>query len=723
MNMIRHFLIPFLLTAFAWAGLSASANASEIASAWAEEEQATVRLIASRDGLGDDGVVRAGIEFAMQPGWKVYWRSPGDAGFPPQPNFDGSENADISPLSWPVPLRFSILGLETLGYEDSVILPFTVKATDTAKDSMVSATIRYLTCKEICIPYDAQVSMTIPAGNGAPTALAHIIGQFDSRVPRTASAARLNISEAWTEHSEKGLYVVANATSEIPFKGPDLYLEGPVGLGFGAPATRLSNAKQSATLRIPVSGFLGTPTEAAAKLSGSSFIFTLLDGGRAMEASVSLGASKPYSPDHLATTTGQPVTRSIAIILVFAFLGGLILNLMPCVLPVLSLKFLSVVKHGGAAPGDVRARFLASAAGIIFAFLVLAGALIVLKSIGASIGWGIQFQHPWFLIIMAFLVTMFACNMWGFFEFRLPGAVASASHQGSRREGLTGHFLQGIFATLLATPCSAPFLGTAIGFALARGSIEIISVFAVLGLGLSAPYLLVAAVPKLATMMPKPGPWMVRLKFVLGLTLAATALWLLSVIAGVAGTGEAVVTGIVLVFVAVWLGKIIPMIPEINKATPYVLVVATMAAIANAEISDMDGPLDTETPSVSKIAWQDFDPAAIERIVSKGRIVFVDVTADWCITCQVNKRFVLEKGRILELLNSPDVVAMRADWTRPDPVIADYLSSFGRYGIPFNAIYGTRAPEGIALPELLSNGNVLSGFRTAAPEQLAIQFE
>lgn len=723
MNMTRHFLIPFLLTAFVWVGFSSSTNASEITSAWAEEEQAAARLIASRDGLGDDGIVRAGIEFAMQPGWKVYWRSPGDAGFPPQPNFEGSENADISPLSWPVPLRFSVLGLETLGYEDSVILPFTVQAIDITKESMVSANIRYLTCKEICIPYDAKVTMTIPAGNGAPTALAHTIGQFDSRVPRTASAARLGISEAWTEHSEKGLYVVASATSEIPFKGPDLYLEGPIGLGFGAPATRLSNAKQSAILRIPVSGFLGTPAEAAAKLSGSSFIFTLLDGGRAMEATVSLDAPKSYSPDHLAATTRQPVVHSIAIILVFAFLGGLILNLMPCVLPVLSLKFISVVKHGGAAPADVRARFLASAAGIIFAFLVLAGALIGLKSIGASIGWGIQFQHPWFLIIMAFLVTMFACNMWGFFEFRLPGAVASAGHQGSKREGLTGHFLQGIFATLLATPCSAPFLGTAIGFALARGSVEIISVFAVLGVGLSMPYLLIAAVPKLATMMPKPGPWMVRLKFVMGIALAATALWLLSVIAGVAGTGEAIVTGVVLVFVALWLGKIIPMIPEINKATPYVLVVATMAAIANAEISDMDGPLDTETPSVSKIAWQDFDPAAIERIVSKGRIVFVDVTADWCITCQVNKRFVLEKGRILELLNSPDVVAMRADWTRPDPMIADYLSSFGRYGIPFNAIYGTRAPDGLALPELLSNGNVLSGFRTAAPEQLASQFE
>lgn len=717
MNRILLILVFALTVAVtAPAGLALAGIAS---SDWAEEEQSAVRLIAARDGLGTDGKVLAGLQFRMKPGWKVYWRSPGDAGFPPQPDFKTTSNAEIGAIRWPVPERFSVLGLETLGYENAVVLPFNIEAPNPAEPAEIKTAVRYLTCKEICIPYDAQLTMTLPAGDGAPTAMAHIIGQYDSRVPRSGDAARLNIEAAWTEASDKGLYVVARASSQIPFKGPDLFLEGPVGFGYGAPAVHIDNGNRQAVLRVPVSGYAGTPKEAAANLSGSTFTLTLLDGGRSMEADVSLAAPKPYAPDLLASAPMAPDAYTLPVILLFALLGGLILNLMPCVLPVLSLKFLSVVKHGGSAPGTVRLSFLASASGIVFAFLVLASGLIALKSVGATIGWGIQFQQPWFLIIMAFLVTLFACNMWGFFEFRLPGAIANVGQGTGARSGIFGHFLQGIFATLLATPCSAPFLGTAIGFALARGPSDIIAVFAVLGLGLSAPYLLIAALPRLVTFMPKPGPWMVRLKFVLGLALAATALWLLSVLAGAAGLFAAILTGALLILSGLWLGPVMHTVPEIRKATPFALVLATFAAITTAQIGDINGPLDTTTPGVSKIKWQKFNPAAIDRLTGKGMIVFVDVTADWCITCQVNKRFVLEQGRILELLNSPDVIAMQADWTRPDPDIAAYLASFGRYGIPFNAVYGAAAPNGIALPELLGEENVMAGFRSAAPERLA----
>lgn len=720
--MLKRLLALLILSCVFAAGM-AEARADIARSAWAEEEQSAVRLIAARDGLGEDGKVLAGLQFRLKPGWKVYWRSPGDAGYPPQPDFGEMVNAAAGELRWPVPERFSVLGLETLGYEDEVILPFDVSAADLTRDAEIRATVRYLTCKEICIPYDASVSMTLPAGDGAPTGFAHDIGRYESRVPRTGEAARLKVVSAWTEASEKGLYIAARATSELPFKGLDLYVEGPIGFGYGAPAVRIDNASREALLRVPVSGFSGTPWEAAEKLTGTPVTLTLRDGGRAAETGIELGSPKPFQTDGLGTPPGTAERDSFAAILLFAFLGGLILNLMPCVLPVLSLKFLNVVKHGGSAPATVRFSFLASASGIVFAFLVLAGALISLKTAGAGIGWGIQFQQPWFLIAMAFLVTLFACNMWGFFEFRLPGAVADAGHAAGAQEGIIGHFLQGVFATLLATPCSAPFLGTAVGFALSQGPADIIAVFAVLGLGLAAPYLLIAAVPKLVTVMPKPGPWMARLKFVLGLALAATAVWLLSVIAGAAGTFAAGLTGALLVAAAVWLGPVMRTVPEIRKATPVVLLLATIAAITTAEIGDINAPLDTATPNVSKIGWQKFDPTAIPRLVEKDLIVFVDVTADWCITCQVNKRLVLEQGRILELLNSPDVIAMQADWTRPDPDIAEYLASHGRYGIPFNAVYGAAAPKGVALPELLGEAIVLDGFRAAAPPRLAERFE
>ena len=281
--MLKRLLALLILSCVFAAGM-AEARADIARSAWAEEEQSAVRLIAARDGLGEDGKVLAGLQFRLKPGWKVYWRSPGDAGYPPQPDFGEMVNAAAGELRWPVPERFSVLGLETLGYEDEVILPFDVSAADLTRDAEIRATVRYLTCKEICIPYDASVSMTLPAGDGAPTGFAHDIGRYESRVPRTGEAARLKVVSAWTEASEKGLYIAARATSELPFKGLDLYVEGPIGFGYGAPAVRIDNASREALLRVPVSGFSGTPWEAAEKLTGTPVTLTLRDGGRAAAA-------------------------------------------------------------------------------------------------------------------------------------------------------------------------------------------------------------------------------------------------------------------------------------------------------------------------------------------------------------------------------------------------------------------------------------------------------
>ncbi len=696
---------------------------AEVASAWAEEEQTAVRIVVDRDGLGTNGTVRAGLEFRMQPGWKVYWRSPGDAGFPPQPDFSGSTNAEPGPMAWPVPSRFAVLGLQTLGYEDRVVLPFDLTAAQTDKPAWVAATINYLTCKDVCIPYTAELDVKIPAGGGAPTDLAHTISQFDAQVPRSAAAARLNVTDVWTEASDDALHMVVSSTSEIPFRAPDIYFEGQPELGFGEPRTTLSDDGRSALMRVAVTGFQGTPAEAADALGGSPLTLTMVDGRRAAEIDATVGAQRPFDVSALNTPTSAPVGQSLWLMLVFAFLGGLILNLMPCVLPVLSIKFLGLVKHGGGTPAAARISFIASAAGIVFAFMLLAAALIGLKATGASIGWGIQFQQPWFLIAMALLVTVFACNLWGFFEVRLPGALAGLGHQGSQGTGVGGSFLQGMFATLLATPCSAPFLGTAVGFALARGNTEITAIFLFLGLGLAAPYLLIAAVPSLATRLPAPGPWMVKLKIVLGFALAATALWLLSVIAGAAGMMPALIVGAVLVGVCLWLGPVVRTVPEIAKATPIVLLFVTVAAISGAYVGDTRNTLSVNDTQAGKIAWAPFDRESLESLTAAGKVVFVDVTADWCITCQVNKRLVLEQGRILELLNGPDIIAMQADWTRPNPEIAAYLASFDRFGIPFNAVYGPNAPSGVALPELLTEGIVLGGFRSAVPEQLAAQFQ
>lgn len=703
-----------------------STDAHATASEWVDEAQTSLRLIAARDSLGEDGAVRAGLQFRLKPHWKVYWRSPGDAGFPPQIDFSGSENATTSELSWPIPERFSVIGLETLGYQDEVVFPFTIAAPDPTKPARLSARVYYLTCNDVCIPYEANVSLTIPPGDGAPTEFAHDIGKFDSQVPKSPEAARLNVTQLDIQASEDNIYLVANATSEIPFKNPDLYLEGPAesGLGFSQPVVEISNDRTSAEMRVTVWGYSGAAAENLSKVTDTPFTLTLRDGARATEVGITTGndVARFVPPPATEPTPGMN-DAPLVMMLLFAFLGGLILNLMPCVLPVLSIKVLSVIKHGGSATSPVRVSFLASAAGVVGTFMIIAAALIGLKGAGASIGWGIQFQQPWFLIGMAFLVTLFACNLWGFFEVRLPGAVSDATTKHGKGSGVSANFLQGMFATLLATPCSAPFLGTAVGFALAQGANEIVLIFFVLGLGLAAPYLLIAAMPQLATRLPKPGPWMTKLRIILGFALAATALWLLSVVAGVSGLNQSIVTGVALTVVAIWLGWFVKLAPEMRRATPYALLLLTAAPLVNAYVGDIDGPIDTDKTGISKIAWSPFDPDVIPALVQSGKIVFVDVTADWCITCQVNKRLVLERGRMLELMRSPDVVAMQGDWTRPDDKIAEYLASFGRYGIPFNAVYGERVPNGYALPELLTPEIVLGGFQQVVPERLASQFD
>jgi len=408
-----------------------------------------------------------------------------------------------------------------------------------------------------------------------------------------------------------------------------------------------------------------------------------------------------------------------ALILLFALLGGLILNLMPCVLPVLSIKLLGVVGHGGGQTRLVRLSFLSSAAGILFAFLVLAGALIALKSGGMAIGWGIQFQQPWFLIAMTLLVTAFALNLWGVFEVRLPLWISDLGEHASHVHGLGGHFLQGAFATLLATPCSAPFLGTAVGFALARGWGEITAVFAMLGLGLALPYLGVAAFPGLATRLPKPGHWMVTLKRFLGLALIATGVWLLSVLMTSVGLKAAALVGVLTAAAAGLLALTRLKRPGASKRAFIGISAAVIAAflapgwLGNAAQVGAIGKAGGASNILERL-WQPFDEGKIPGLIAQGKTVFIDVTADWCITCQVNKALVLNREEVLTAFQGKDVIIMQADWTRPDPMISDFLARHQRYGIPFDAVYGPGAPKGVVLPELLSQDAVLDAFKRAA---------
>jgi suppressor for copper-sensitivity B len=491
------------------------------------------------------------------------------------------------------------------------------------------------------------------------------------------------------------------ASAITPFSSPDVFVEGLQKGAPGRPDTTLSGAGGTATLHVPIVG------EPAAAIAGRNLKVTIVDGARAAETEIApvLGSLPPLRAD-----------ASRIAIFGLALLGGLILNLMPCVLPVLSLKLLTLAGYAGAKRHAARIGLLATAAGVIVSFALLAAALIALKAAGSAIGWGIQFQQPWFLAGMALVTSLFAASLWGWAPIILPTGVADAIGLVRSYGRFSNAFLTGVFATLLAASCSAPFVGTAIGFALARGPTDIALVFGALGLGMAAPFLAIAALPGLVAYLPRPGRWMIWLERILGVALIGTAAWLLSLLALEAGTELALLTGVLLALLSAALAWRHHRSTSGLAKRPLGVVAVGLAALAV-----LVPALRSEAISMKQIGsnaeagqWQPFDKAALHRSVAAGKTVLVDVTAAWCLTCKANELAVFDRSPVADRLHDPRVVAMRADWTRADPVITAYLQSFGRYGVPLDVVYGPGAPQGIPLPELLSSRVVIDAFTRAA---------
>ncbi len=687
----------------------AAVRAAPAVDAWSSNESGAVGLVAAATATGSAATLDVGLSFHLKPGWHIYWRTPGDAGYPPKIDWTGSDNIGRPVLSWPAPRRIVVEGLQNFGYEGDVVLPLAVPVTKPGQPVRLAARLDYLACAKLCVPMQAKLVLALPAGPAEPAAGLHDIVRAKALVPGDGAGSGLHLAAAEAVAVPGGQALRLTVDGAAPFAHPDAFIEGADGLAFDPPRVTLERAGRRAVLTLAPA-----KDSPAGQLVGRKLTVTLVDGGRSLEAAVTpmAGAAAP------AETGDGPA--ALAAMLAAALLGGLILNLMPCVLPVLSIKVLGAIGHGGAERRHVRAAFLASAAGILVSFLGLAGGAVAVKAAGQAVGWGIQFQHPGFLAIMAALLVLFAANLWGLFEIPLPGWLATAGGGRVPHHTLLGHFLSGAFASLLATPCSAPFLGTAIGFALARGPVEIVAIFATLGLGMAGPYLAVAAWPDAACRLPRPGPWMVTLKKVLGLALAATALWLLSVLAAQAGPRLAMAVGPALACATLFLaaGRRLPARSR-PAASLTAAAFAAAAAVAPYQATFVQ-PAPAADEAADGIVWRPFDRAAIPGLVAAGKTVFVDVTADWCITCKVNKATVLARGPVATRLNA-GVVAMKADWTRPDDGIARYLASFGRYGVPFNVVYGPAAPTGIPLPELLTTGDVLTALDRAAPRARTLQ--
>lgn len=671
----------------ALAGLPARAAVPQDgASAWFVTDQGRVRLVAATDTIaGGTREVGLGLQFELAPHWKIYWRSPGDAGYPPRLDWQGSRNLAAAALAWPAPRRFAVLGLQTVGYTGRVVLPITARLQHPGEPLALHLQLDYLTCAEICVPYRTTLALDLPAGAGGG-GYAALIARAEAAVPGDGRTVGLALAgAAWRPGNAPMLDL--DIRSDRPLHAPDAFIEGGDGVSFGPPQVVPGPAPDETVLRLPASG----ETDALGTIPGRRLTVTLVDGTRAMEGTV----TPVLGPPRVDLAMLLPM-------LALALLGGLILNVMPCVLPVLALKLLGAIAHGRSA-GAVRLGFVATAGGILASFLALALVAIGLMAGGQAADWGVQFQNPVFLTAMAAVLTLFGCNLWGLFEIPLPRAAADFGARFGGRTAL-GSFFTGAFATLLATPCSAPFLGTAVGFALATGPGEILAIFLALGVGFAAPYLLVAAVPRLALLLPRPGRWMVTVRRLLGLALGASALWLLWVLSAESGPVAALaVAGLMLLAAALTAWR--------HRPGPRAVAIAGVLAVALAVPIAVPPP-----PTIAMRAgyWRPFDPAAIAGLVRNGQVVFVDVTADWCLTCKVNERLVLQNPAVRDQLTAPGVIAMRADWTRPSPAIAGYLRRFGRYGIPFNAVYGPAAPAGRPLPEILTAARVTAALHAAA---------
>jgi len=675
----------------------------------------SMRLVSAVDDVGALETVPAGLHVVLPEGWKTYWRSPGDAGLPPSLDFSGSENVADTDLLYPVPHRFSLFGLDTYGYEHEVVYPIDIAVADPGQPLQARAEANLLVCSDICVPATGTLGLDLGAGAGTPDGrTANLINRYRSIVPDAGGASGLSLERLVpTETVVDGETVPAlrlEATAREPLADPDVFVEFQPFWAFGAPDVTLSEDGRRLVATIPASQVPGE----SGPLDGEEATITIADGTRAAEFQAVIGAADGVAASAgAAAPAGDGAALSWAILLT-AFLGGLILNVMPCVLPVLSIKLFGVLNHGRSDRAAIRRGFVASAAGIVFSFLLLAGAAIGARSLGATVAWGVQFQQPLFLVFMVVLLTLFTANMAGLFEIRLPGVVGDrAARVGGRGGTLAGDFGTGMFATLLATPCSAPFVGTALGFAFSQGSAAIVMIFAAMGLGLAAPYLLVALFPAVARLLPRPGVWMVWVKRVLALALAGTAVWLLSVLAAqVSGLAAGLVGVLMVAILAVlWLRR------DAAGGSRAVLAGTVGAVAIAAFVLPAVLPRDEASAATGPTDWVAFDEQAIATRVAAGDVVLVDVTADWCITCLANKTLVLDADPVATLLAGEGVVPMQADWTRPDDAIAAYLARHGRYGIPFNVVYGPAAPEGIVLPELLSHDAVVEALAAAGLDE------
>ncbi|MGR5050133.1 protein-disulfide reductase DsbD family protein [Photobacterium damselae] len=678
--------------------MSLSVHASTLTTGWVHNPQhppVAVRLMLTGEKNEANKTVEGLLEVKLDKDWKTYWRSPGEGGTAPSINWELSSNLNSVDWHWPLPKRYEFLGVETLGYKHDVIFPMTFHLDDMNKPVFLSGKLTMSSCTSICVLTDYELSLDFNPEKLVPSVDAMVLyNKGNSLVPKPSTAVEL--TQVSYDEAKKIVSIVA--TNKAGWTDPDVFVDGqskPVKqTSFLTPKIDVSGEQLIA--QVPVSSWFGTP-----KLVGEPLSVTITDKDIAVELS--------------KTADNKPIIAlqndSLLKVIGLALLGGLILNIMPCVLPVLGMKLSSVISAKGLERRQIRAQFIASALGILVSFWLLAGFLALLKVSGQALGWGVQFQSPWFIGAMMIITGLFAANMLGLFEIRLSSNTNTwLATRGGNSYG--GHFVQGMFATLLATPCSAPFLGTAVAFALGANYLTLFAIFTALAVGMAAPWLLIALFPQLANALPKPGMWMNTVKTIFGLMMLVTSLWLLSLMANFFSLKIVIVIGVIalaLLLSQLWRikGKRATLL-----TVGFLIIVTAIGLIIGSLTADK-----WAKPLPQDHHWTPLNVEQIKQDVAQGKTVFVDVTADWCITCKANKVGVILQEPVYSALDQENIVLMRGDWTKPSDYVTNFLQSHGRFGVPFNIVYGPAAPNGIELPVILTSEQVLDALKQASSKE------
>ncbi|MFY8216306.1 MAG: protein-disulfide reductase DsbD family protein [Chthoniobacterales bacterium] len=664
-------------------------------------------LISSARAIAPGETFYIGLKLTMAPGWHTYWEYPGDAGIPTKIKWDLPAGFGAGPIEWPIPkAKLEPGDIEVYGYSGEVVLLIAIQPpADLTPGTEVTlrGVASWLVCEEICIPGSAQVEITLPvAATAIASDFAKTVADWQTRVP---SAETPPFDFVWSE-SEGFLTAQIPASTEIqdvrffPLPGNNQSVGHPI-------VTKSPDGAYSVKVKsgAPLRGVI------AANVNGEDRSWLVVaQSGIAEMAETSSDAS----PGLIGTL--PPLWQA----LLFGFLGGVILNLMPCVLPVISLKVFGFIRQAGDDPRRILLHGVAFSSGIFLWFLGLGAVIVALKASGTEVTWAFQFQNPMFILVIAAVVFVFALNLCGVFELTLPGKAVGTMSDLSGKEGFSGSFFQGVFATLLATPCTGPFLGTALGFAFSQPGGVVMAMFGSIALGMASPYLLLSARPGWMKFLPKPGAWMEKLKQFMAFPLFATLLWLLSILGGQKGIDGILWTAAFLLSLglAVWIyGAFCGPLSSVRTRIIAVLC-ALGVAVGGGWVFIGSGFLTATasaqyaTASKDGIQWQPFSQALVDDLLAEGKPVFIDFTADWCITCKFNERTAINTPAVRALIEELGVIPIKADWTNSNPEITAALKEFGRVGVPFYVIYPAgRANEPITLPEILTESIVIEALK------------